>query len=423
MATRAQALRSIPAGRHSRTPISRTQVEAVISRSVASFGAVFALQSVPQFLAQRDEAHPLWLAVVATTVFASIIVALVLSFTRRRVRQAHMLGSIIFLVALCTWPLAVEDAIAVTQGPHWLYQLLTVATAMAAIGFSTRIATLYLFLVPAVYGIIRVSVPGGEAYWVQALLESLYSVILGGVIVVIVAMLRTAAASVDTAQSTALDRYSLAVRQHATEVERVQVDSIVHDSVLTTLLSAARAYTPEAKQLAATMAGNAIGHLREAALVSPDDGSTVSVTTVGERITEAAAALGHRFELRTRTLGTMAIPAQAADAVHAAAVQAMVNSIQHAGSGSGVSRWLALRGAMDGGILIEVGDTGSGFTLSEVPSERLGLRVSIIERVANAGGVADIDSVRSEGTVITIRWPRDERMSRDLDGAFGGEPS
>ena len=419
MATRATALRSIPSGRNARSPISRPQVEAVISRSVASFGAVFALQSVPQFLAQRHEAHPLWLAVVATTVFAVIIVVLVLSLVRRRVRQAHVLGSLIYLVALCTWPLAVDENVQVSSGQHWLYQLLTVATAMAAIGFSTRIATVYLLVVPAIYGIIRSSVPGGNAYWVQALLESLYAVVLGGAIVVIVSMLRSAAASVDTAQSTALDRYSHAVRQHATEVERVQVDSIVHDSVLTTLLSAARAYTPEAKELAATMAGNAIGHLRAAALVGPDDGSTVSVTTVAGRIADAATALGHPFELRTRPVGTMAMPAQAADAVHAATIQAMVNSVQHAGQGPEVSRWLAVRGAMDGGIIIEVGDTGAGFALVEVPAERLGLRVSIIERVANAGGVAEIDSVKHEGTVITIRWPRDAPPVRDLDIAFG----
>ena len=47
---------------------------------------------------------------------------------------------------------------------------------------------------------------------------------------------------------------TIAVRQHATEVERVQVDAIVHDSVLTTLLSAAGAGTPEEQALAARMA-------------------------------------------------------------------------------------------------------------------------------------------------------------------------
>jgi signal transduction histidine kinase len=57
------------------------------------------------------------------------------------------------------------------------------------------------------------------------------------------------------------------------------------------------------------------------------------------------------------------------------------------------------------GIEVEVGDTGKGFSMIDVPRERLGLRVSIIERIANAGGSADIDSAVDEGTVVTIRWP------------------
>ena len=412
MATRAPALRSIPSVKQSRSPVSRTQVEAVISRSVASFGLVFALQSIPQFIDQIDEARILWLAIVATAVYASILVAFVLSLVSRRVRQAHVMVALIFIAALVTWPLAVENVADVSAGRHWLYQLLTVATAMAAIGFSTRIATLYLFVATMAYGVIRITPPGGAEHWVQAMLESIYALILGGAIVVIVAMLRNAAAAVDVAQSTALDRYSFAVRQHATEVERVQVDSIVHDSVLTTLLSAARAFTPEAKALSATMAANAIGHLREAALVSPDDGSTVRVRAVADRISEAALAMGAPFELRTRPLGAWVMPALAADAVHAAAVQAMVNSIQHAGNGDTVSRWVTLRGTQAGGIEIEVGDTGAGFAFVDVPSERMGLRVSIIERVANAGGVAEIDSVAGEGTVIAIRWPKGEPPAR-----------
>src|SRR5690606_19964917 len=97
--------------------------------------------------------------------------------------------------------------------------------------------------------------------------------------------------------------YSHAVRQHATEVERVQVDSIVHDSVLTTLISAARAYSPEAKALAATMAGNAIGHLKDAAGASPEDDTTVRITALVERITDAASTLSSPWDLRVRSLG------------------------------------------------------------------------------------------------------------------------
>jgi len=92
--------------------------------------------------------------------------------------------------------------------------------------------------------------------------------------------------------------------------------------------------------------------------------------------------------------------------VYSAAVQAMVNSLQHAGSAPEVSRWLTVRGVDPAGIEVEVGDTGSGFDYVDVPKERLGLRVSIVERVANAGGCVEIDSVIGEGTSITIRWPK-----------------
>ncbi len=35
------------------------------------------------------------------------------------------------------------------------------------------------------------------------------------------------------------------------------------------------------------------------------------------------------------------------------------------------------------------------------------MRVSIIERVANAGGLAEIDSRPGGGTTVTISWPDD----------------
>jgi signal transduction histidine kinase len=193
------------------------------------------------------------------------------------------------------------------------------------------------------------------------------------------------------------------VRQHATEVERVQVDSIVHDSVLTTMLSAARAETPEAEALAARMAASAIGHLEAAALVSPDDGSMVRLSSVSQRIRDTASEMSEPFEVRISGIGTRSMPSQAAEAIYAAAVQAMVNSVQHAGVG--VARWVEVSGIRPAGVEVVVGDAGTGFSLADVPSERLGVRVSIMERVANAGGCADISSAPGEGTRVTIRWP------------------
>jgi signal transduction histidine kinase len=83
--------------------------------------------------------------------------------------------------------------------------------------------------------------------------------------------------------------------------------------------------------------------------------------------------------------------------------------VQHAGEAPRVKRWITVRGLQPLGIEVEIGDTGAGFAAWDVPTERIGVRVSILERVAHAGGRAEIDSAPGEGTVVTIRWPAEAR--------------
>ena len=71
----------------------------------------------------------------------------------------------------------------------------------------------------------------------------------------------------------------------------------------------------------------------------------------------------------------------------------------------GLSVGEAVARAAKSGLDIEIGDTGVGFDLDAVPQGRIGLRISIVERVTNAGGSANIVSRPGEGTVISIRWP------------------
>ena len=104
------------------------------------------------------------------------------------------------------------------------------------------------------------------------------------------------------------------------------------------------------------------------------------------------------------------------DALYTASVQAMVNSLQHADEpGRRARRELRVRGVRASGCVIEVSDNGVGFDRAAVPAERLGLRVSIEERMANAGGTADIVSQPGHGTTVTVAWPR-----RCLEQARGG---
>jgi len=93
----------------------------------------------------------------------------------------------------------------------------------------------------------------------------------------------------------------------------------------------------------------------------------------------------------------------------AASAQAIVNSIQHAGAGGEpVARSVRMNSNLLGGCTIEIVDSGVGFDPAAVPSERLGLRISIQERVATAGGSVQVRSAPGRGTSILIEWPLTE---------------
>jgi signal transduction histidine kinase len=382
-------------------------VDSAIARLAAVIGIAFFLQSIPLQLdpSGLPNMAPWWTWGTLGIIIVSLLAGVLASIIRRGVRITYAAFAVIYLAALVTWPFAVADVdlAQASTSSYWLYFLLTIATTMASVSLELPVAVVYTVGAPALYGIIRITPPGGGVEIVQALLDSVYSVLLGGGILILIAVLRYAATGVDTAQQNALERYSHAVREHATEAERVQVDAIVHDSVLTTFISAARADTPEAKTLAATMAGNAIGYLREAVAAAPDSDLTVRDDALSHRITDAAASMSQPFAVRVNGTGRTSVPATVAEALYSAAVQAMVNSLQHAGPG--VDRWMHFRVDPEETILIEVGDRGAGFDISELPRERLGVRVSILERLASAGGVAEVDSAPGRGTVISLRWP------------------
>ncbi|WP_150306958.1 sensor histidine kinase [Planctomonas psychrotolerans] len=420
MATERLAIPAAPETRSPSNPISRARIETVLARAVGAFGLVFSLQSLPALITQTSGVMLVWNVVIAASFFGGLLVVIAAALARRFVAAANGYVAFAYLAGLITWPFAADASVLTDDAAPWLWFVLTVATACAAIAFSVWLAAAYTVIVPVVYGVVRLTPAGGSAEPIAALLNVVYAIILGGALLVLVTVLRQAASSVDAAQSTALERYAHAVRQHATEVERVQVDAIVHDSVLTTFLSAARAYTPDARELAATMAGNAIDHLADAGLGTTQDGSTVALRKLTQRIIDAASTMSAPIAVRTDEIGACVVPVNAAEALYSAAVQAMVNSLQHAGSdGRDVERVLSLRGIGASGVSIEVRDNGIGFDVHQVPSERLGLRVSIRERVSNVGGVVAVDSAKGEGTTVRITWPNPEQVREDQNEISG----
>ncbi|KQZ08748.1 hypothetical protein ASD23_10230 [Agromyces sp. Root1464] len=390
-----------------RSTVTRAQVETVTGRALGLFGLVFGAQTVPIALVQADALLPGAGAALMAVLYGAIVGLAVATVTKVAVRTACLAFALLYAVALMAWPFLVDDPAALDGAAPWLYYLCTVATTAAVVAVQPLWAAAYTIVVPAVYGVIRLLPSGGDAGPLLAVLDALYAVVLGVVVLVIVTMLRQTAGAVDAAQEAALERYDVAARLHANEIERVKVDALVHDSVLTTLLSAAAASTPEQQQLAARMARDAVQRLDEAGATGPRALDRVGLPVLVRRLRAALTTFTTPFTVRVVNAGGVELPVEAVEALYAAAVQAMVNSLQHADEpGLSTRRELRIRGVRAGGCVIEVADNGRGFAMDRVPAERLGLRVSIEERMANAGGMAHIESRIGHGTTVTVAWPQ-----------------
>lgn len=391
----------------SASPLTRARVERLAARAVAGFSWVFGLQVIPVVVVQAPHLHPLYTWSVAVVLFAALAWLGVAAIAVRTVRAAAIVFCIGYVIALALWEPGIADAAYFDGVRPWLWYLLTVSTACAALAMPFTWAAVYTVVAPLSYGVI-LSITAGAGAIKTAVLDGLYAAIFASVLLVIMTMLRQAASQVDARQSAALERYEVAVRAHALEAERVEVDAIVHDSVLTTLLSAANARTPEAMAIAASMAEDALGHLDTSAPLAKPGRSldAIPVSRLRDRIISAARSFSVPFSIVPRVAVDASIPVSVAEALYSATVQAMVNSAQHAG-GMLVRRSLQVEATTEGGVLIVISDDGRGFDLALIPPERLGLEVSIRERVALAGGEASIESAPGKGTSVRLIWQPD----------------
>ena len=363
------------------------------------------LQAAEEWTKQSAKLDPLWSFVVTLLIFGGLISSMTTAALKRGAKVASGFFSVSWLLGMASWPLAVNHTPPAVQDRPWLWYLCAVATAAAAVAWPPWLALLALIFAPLCFGLVRILPSGGGAHWEQVGFDLVYVWLLGATILGIITMLRQAASTIDAAQAAALEKYSRAVRRHATELQRSNVDAIVHDNVLATLLAANHARTPESRLLATDMAVDALAFLRDAALAVPGDGPIVSLASLVERIALANGSLGAAFAIQSRGLHDQQLSEQTSEAIFAATLQAMSNSVQHAGDNGRLYRWVKIRGRGDGGCLIEVGDTGRGFLPPAVPSTRIGLRVSIIERISHAGGSVSINSKPGKGTLIAILWP------------------
>ncbi|TIH37788.1 sensor histidine kinase [Subtercola vilae] len=391
-----------------RSALTRSSVETIVSRSSAGFAVLFAMPALPSIAASWGWLPLGWAVGFVLVVFVQLMVILVAAIARRGVRASMAFFALSYPILLVLWPLAITDTAAARGNQPWLWFLLDVAFAYAAVAFPWRWAAVYSVGVTCVYVFIRTVPAGGSASVGFALIDGFYVTLIGAFILMIVTSLRAAADRVDAAQVTATREYARAALNHASELERVKVDALVHDTVLTTLITAARAESVDERRRAVTLAQNSLDTLQHSAGVFGP--TAVPLAQFAERLADAARLLSSRIDYSTGPLDERLLPAPVAEALYSAGVQALINSLQHAGgdatagAGDTVSRTLSVHSESFDDVTVQVADTGVGFMADAVPPARLGLRVSVRERVHMVGGVVEVLSMPGGGTSIVLSW-------------------
>jgi signal transduction histidine kinase len=184
--------------------------------------------------------------------------------------------------------------------------------------------------------------------------------------------------------------------------ERADLAAHLHDSVLQTLAliqknagdsaTVARLARSQERDLRswlfdATPAGDGTlaGALREVVREVEDTyGIDVELVSVGEAEVDAALA-----------------------PIVAATREAVTNAAKHAGS-SLVDIYAEVG---PGQVEVFVRDRGTGFDPDAVPSDRQGVRSSIVDRMRRHGGLAEIRSTPGSGTEVRLRLPRHQESA------------
>lgn len=320
---------------------------------------------------------------------------------RRTVRRLAGSTALLFLFGMMAFPWGLstptlaDNAIPWYQGIHALHGMI------AAIAWQRRGVWLYGLSQGVAIGVVQQMVRDDAAK--AAFLDG-----VGSLVFIIILMAATmgvmgAADRLDHASALARAQAARTAATRTREREETRINAMVHDDIMSVLLTASRENPPESLGDQARIAIASIASLetRDASSrVYSNRETAVALLDVIQRVAPSTEVARHEA-------GDVDVPADVVTALCDALAEALRNSVRHAGlDGGDVPRHVTIA-ADDRGLVVTMQDDGKGFNTRTVQSRRLGIRLSIIERMSMVeGGSGDVASRVGEGTTVTLTWVR-----------------
>lgn len=369
---------------------------ATAQRVIAAVGSLVASAVVLDVLIARGSAE---YAPLVVAPFVGIgLLALVLLWRPGAVTAAlYLAGGSVFSVAVPVLALAADPEID-DQGPYLLNRI---ATAMCLVGAVSGRALSGVVWSTAAFVVAQSSVVVG-----LALAGSTVTPGIGPVIVFSISLVAYLTLAIAQRQSErqleplafAADDVRDADRRRLLEQRAA---SVVHDTVLADLAAIARSPGPLSPR-ASEVLGEHLSVIAASTVAEPT-GPSASGSALGDALLELAHEYqwsGVRVDVSGAELVGDEVPSATRHAVVGAARAALDNVVKHAGT----DRAELVVGARDGTLTVLVVDDGCGFAAADVADDRLGLRMSIDQRIEAVGGAVRVWS-GPDGTTVMVTVP------------------
>lgn len=374
-----------------RTLLLAVGLGAIVFGALLATGGSGFLAQIPQLRAPYG-----WATVVVGVVLPALLIVLHRVLPQRALLLYAGITSAVFLVLEVIWPWMMLEPTLADDATPWMQGINAVHATMAAIVWPRIVGWAYPLALGPVVAFVQMQVRDGAA--VPAMLDGLgaiiFSLILCGVSI---AMIRAGRLQ-DLAAQQARDQAALEARRNTREHEQTRINGIVHDDVMSVLLAASREDPPAELQERARHALDRVASLESGESENQDYDLHEFVAVVRSTVASLAPALPVTYTVEPG--GTLEAPVVAAFAE--ATGEAVRNVLRHAGDDAAAHVSVDAR---PGVARVAVRDSGAGFTASRVSERRLGIRVSIEQRMASvAGGSARVTSTPGRGTTVELAW-------------------
>lgn len=338
-----------------------------------------------------------WYLVPAPAMFAAMVVAIVTCMRGRSVRIGRLITVVVVTVGSVTTAAATAGTVHVVGNAS--SALVTALAILLGLFEPPKVALpAGAVLIAGQVGSVALTrpLPTGELATVAAIQVA---VLLAGVVTRRV--LRRAASEQDKlterlAEALAADRVAWATRRDRREQERR-----LHDTVLSTLTAIARSSLTESDRLRDRCAADA-RYLRTLQRRAGEERTPrMELVDVLRTLARDRASPGSRIDVVCdEGPAGPELPDDVVDALTRAAGEGVANAVRH--SGTDVVEIRVRRSTER--VVVEVIDHGRG-TGPVAGGDGLGIRRSIQERMADAGGTGRVHRVAGAGTSVVLTWP------------------